>query len=133
MDGEEAQTVEEANGLAQLAIPGSRYEPGPEPEDDGLLPGEPEAEPEIDAEAEPEPEAEPEEDVEDVLGNMGLSEEEATGAAAKIQAIQRGNQARRELAVSLPPSVAPRRPCAVLNISHALPQPRPRWRRWMSR
>jgi hypothetical protein len=47
---------------------------------------------------EPEPEPEPETEAADVLASMGLSEEEATAAAQKIQAIQRGKLARRELA-----------------------------------
>ena len=36
----------------------------------------------------------------DVLADMGLSEEEAAAAAAKLQAMQRGKLARRELSAA---------------------------------
>jgi hypothetical protein len=43
----------------------------------------------------------PGENLEGVLSEMGLTEEEASGAAAKIQAIQRGKLARRQLAADV--------------------------------
>ena len=49
------------------------------------------------AESGPEPEPEPEPEPDSILAEMGVSSEEASAAASKVQAMQRGKLARREL------------------------------------